>query len=62
MTTKSIKQVMKTWFKEIDNGDDSYNKLYEAIYTLHCAGLIENKQFNELVEYDEKLFNDSMGL
>lgn len=62
MTTKAIKQVMKTWFKEIENGDESYNKLYEAIYTLHSAGLIENKQFNDLIEYDEKLYNEYTGL
>ena len=56
MKAKDIKQVMKTWYKEIENGDNSYNDLYNALYVLYSAGLIDNKLFDMIKEYDNKLF------
>ena len=45
MTTKAIKQVMKTWFKEIENG----NNLGEKITLVGATKFVDIERINQAI-------------
>ena len=59
--TKTIIETMET-FNPYRNHDDleTYKKIWDAVQTFRQLGIIPEKEFDIIWEFDNKLFKESM--
>lgn len=59
MKITDIKRTMRVWYEAYDKrNDQSYFELYNALKTMRSADLISDKTWNEIYDYDRKLFQE----